>query len=803
MTNQYPWSSNTTPPIASQDDPRYETPGGAANKIEQSLQDSKEYTDESLLSYEAQTVNIADDAVTRPKIAPGAVGGTELDQSLLDYTTDIAVAAKFNEVDSQLAETVEELALKATKHELTIGLAPKADQSYVDTQFANIVSGAPKGTYTTLAALQAALPTGAEGTFLVLADGNWYYWNGTAWASGGVYQSTKIPEKSIGIKETKYLMVGGVPSTNLFAGWELGLIDFTNGSNITGTNKIRSDDFLIVDPSTTYTISDPESLSTLAANAQVLFEYDANKVFIKYVNINVHTVALYTTSSTCRYVKLLSQTNGSGGYVIGNYTTFKTQVEVGTTATPYTSGLPKINTDGLKDGIVTTRKLAEGIVTPSKINWRSTILLNPKLVATPTTVLSYSDTIKGSLSGFKHWGIKLKPVDKTFNTIKLDITLPVTNEEILLVVKVRNATQTVTLAQGVNKLKAVDVNGKLLIVLNADVNAISGLIIEVYGKTQSGVVQNLVIGQTNNYDSNINAVYYSTVGEEDVSLTAAAAGYNGFNYELFNLTGKEIVNEPFVSKSSLNNMLIVDKNGNGDFKTIQAAVNAANDSLSNPVTIIVYPGIYLESVYVGGGRFLSIIGINKKECIIKSTSGLYEDAPLEIAGNCYIENMTLISIFSVYPTELTGHKAYAVHVDYAGEGVVEFNNCHLKSSCSAAIGSGTQNNQTIKFRNCLIESDTPSELTTSQYGAVFFHASTVTTAVNQQVEMHNCIIRSTNANTMWLADVNGASDIYLSFYNNMFWSSINSKSDSSIAVYGSKVHITEDSYGNNVAKLNK
>ncbi|OMD92714.1 hypothetical protein [Paenibacillus odorifer] len=48
MTNQYPWDSNTTPPIASQDDPRYETPGGATNKIEQSLQDSKEYTDARL-----------------------------------------------------------------------------------------------------------------------------------------------------------------------------------------------------------------------------------------------------------------------------------------------------------------------------------------------------------------------------------------------------------------------------------------------------------------------------------------------------------------------------------------------------------------------------------------------------------------------------------------------------------------------------------------------------------------------------------------------------------------------------------
>lgn len=113
---QYPWNRgrNTSDEIASEDDPRYETPGGAANKIEQALEDAKEYTDAELLSYVAQTLNLADDSVTRPKIAPGAVGATELDPSLLDYTTDIAVAAKFNEVDAQLAGKATQEDLDAT-----------------------------------------------------------------------------------------------------------------------------------------------------------------------------------------------------------------------------------------------------------------------------------------------------------------------------------------------------------------------------------------------------------------------------------------------------------------------------------------------------------------------------------------------------------------------------------------------------------------------------------------------------------------------------------------------------------------
>mgnify|MGYP001074078224 CR=1 FL=1 len=73
----------------------------------------------------------------------------------------------------------------------------KADQAFVDLQFANIVSGAPKGTYTTLSALQKAYPTGTQGVFLVIEGGHWYYWNGSAWTDGGVYQASDIGEAAV------------------------------------------------------------------------------------------------------------------------------------------------------------------------------------------------------------------------------------------------------------------------------------------------------------------------------------------------------------------------------------------------------------------------------------------------------------------------------------------------------------------------------------------------------------------------------------------------------------------------------
>lgn len=63
---------------------------------------------------------------------------------------------------------------------------------WIDTnaQVSNIDNSLPSGAYTTLTLLQTAFPTGNTNIYVVLADGHWYFWNGTAWTSGGVYQST-------------------------------------------------------------------------------------------------------------------------------------------------------------------------------------------------------------------------------------------------------------------------------------------------------------------------------------------------------------------------------------------------------------------------------------------------------------------------------------------------------------------------------------------------------------------------------------------------------------------------------------
>ena len=59
----------------------------------------------------------------------------------------------------------------------------------INTALSNIGNASPKGVYATLADLQVAHPTGVNGVYLVVDDGHWYYWDGSAWADGGAYQT--------------------------------------------------------------------------------------------------------------------------------------------------------------------------------------------------------------------------------------------------------------------------------------------------------------------------------------------------------------------------------------------------------------------------------------------------------------------------------------------------------------------------------------------------------------------------------------------------------------------------------------
>lgn len=53
------------------------------------------------------------------------------------------------------------------------------------------------GTYASLSALQAAIPAGDNKRYVTSDNGHWYFWNGTVWTDGGVFQAAALDEAQL------------------------------------------------------------------------------------------------------------------------------------------------------------------------------------------------------------------------------------------------------------------------------------------------------------------------------------------------------------------------------------------------------------------------------------------------------------------------------------------------------------------------------------------------------------------------------------------------------------------------------
>jgi hypothetical protein len=111
----------------------------------------------------------------------------------------------------------------------------------------------PAGTYATTAALASTNPDHSK-IYVVTADGHWYYWSGSAWADGGVYQAVSpIYDLMFDIKDTL--------QTPTFNGGRLTQIAHTNRST---SAVVRTDVF-------TYGPGTVTETRTLAGGASISF----------------------------------------------------------------------------------------------------------------------------------------------------------------------------------------------------------------------------------------------------------------------------------------------------------------------------------------------------------------------------------------------------------------------------------------------------------------------------------------------------------------------------------------------------
>ena len=268
-------------------------------------------------------------------------------------------------------------------------------------------------------------------------------------------------------------------------------------------------------------------------------------------------------------------------------------------------------------------------------------------------------------------------------------------------------------------------------------------------------------------------------------------------------------------KNTFKSVIIVAKTG-GDYNTIHEAVAASNSSISNPVTIKIMPGIYNESVDIRY-KYISLVGVDKTNCIIRTDTGDYFNPPINTSGGCSLTNLTIIT---THDNPNFTIPAYAVHHDAESEGTSRITNCILISYQHAAIGIGLHNNQTLIVDNC--EMYNYNDAVTEIQGALYCHNQQYAGAINQKLVVKNCRMESTkkcalrceDANHLAGGSANDAKDTVYSFYNNILWSHDYGIGTGVVDGLGGRtpldgnswigyLKLGVDSFGNNVSFINK
>ena len=260
------------------------------------------------------------------------------------------------------------------------------------------------------------------------------------------------------------------------------------------------------------------------------------------------------------------------------------------------------------------------------------------------------------------------------------------------------------------------------------------------------------------------------------------------------------------------NNIIVDKNGNGDYKTISAAVFASN-LYDN---IFVNPGGYEESVRAMG-RMVNIIGTSPEQCILIKHNCDYRNPPLEINVGS-VENMTIIVDDEGYnpSTPFTPDQeylSYSIHIDHdhraSGHNMV-VRNCVLKNMYRPCIGCGLQQDNHIYIIDCEMHSGVHHPQRNKR-GALYFHTRNEPNSTNQYIHIiNNKIICEDDIAVIIMPLQNPTGEV--EFINNTIYSYINGKSDNIVwegntDIYGANVFsnnfkLTETSNGNTISCLN-
>ena len=238
--------------------------------------------------------------------------------------------------------------------------------------------------------------------------------------------------------------------------------------------------------------------------------------------------------------------------------------------------------------------------------------------------------------------------------------------------------------------------------------------------------------------------------------------------------------------------IIVDANGNGDYTTIQAAVDAASDYDE----ILVMPGTYEEAVTVSN-KYIYIRGLDANTTKLVNHSGAYATCPLQMCTGV-LENMT---VYHQKTGEVSVSRyGFAIHLDQVWGTRMQLRNftirnCIVISDFATTIGCGVVDGCRVIIDGCKIihtgvlndrQAAFQVHGDSANDGSAFFVIRNSILDVPTTSTANAILFTNGGSNTGTTFDLLSLNNVITKMYNNV----------------GDLLTINPLSYGNNISALN-
>ena len=688
--------------------------------------------------------------------------------------------------------------------------------------------------------------TSNKGIYVATDTGHWYYWNGDKYVdSGMLFQATEIADGSISLDKLKNNLQEKIIDVELnkeiFSNTIIDYNECIRGFYINGQNQLVENSSYVT---TGYIKVKPGETLIFSENCYG-FYYDEEKNFIPGV-ITFTGGTSFTIPQNCYYLRV---------YFTITYG-FRNQLSYGNVILPLDNYRdeyipvkninPKILQDNIVD-ILDKKNIAEGVAITNGYNSNGVYHENSAYVCTDYIDIKdavYID-VRYNNSDRKH--IEFFDKDKNYvlsyncfseATPTGHILVPngaeyirfdtrATHQDYIYISKTLKLVDNKILKNDLSEYLNERYDNKNLLancwwtdgyylgggipVANSDYCYSSLIRIDenkkiklIAPKGEHGRQSISFYDKDNNFISVYHYYYQSNKGETTAPNNAY---YFRFDCSVNDKNYYSLYSTELSLKS--NNYIIVDKNGNGDFTTLTDAMNSVPIHNDIPVNIIVMPGIYDNEIVDGTLRYANIIGLDRQNCIIKNSYGLWTKCPIN-APKGSIQNLTIIAEEPSTPqTETHG---YAIHVEnnelYNSNLTIK--NCYLENYTNHAFGMGMRGGCTVLIENCYFKAH-------NGYAPIYVHdASNEKFSGTQNVIFRNCQMINVDGGAIARFDSEPVSDSVVNItFNNCLLRDLTDLSNDSVYVANVGTHteqqgwlglyhfnLTLDSWGNNFDKFN-